>query len=161
MARALNAELLDGSQDSNFGWAFVGSGRIMLPSRCEKDNVCFNVQFGDGFGGQLKSGPADAVVNLATSDLTTIKLFSTYGGVQHWWTDSVRTNLIWGYNSVDNPNFIDPSALESTLYSAANIVWNPTNKVTLGIEYLFGNRKNVDGTSGDANRLLFSSRFIY
>lgn len=161
LARALNAELTDGSQDSNFGWAFVGSGRIMLPSRCKKDNVCFNVQFGDGFGGQLKSGPADAVVNLATSELTTIKLFSTYGGLQHWWTKSLRTNLTCGYNSVDNPGFIDGGALKSTLYSAGNLVWNPLEKVTVGFEYLYGNLKNEDGTSGEANRLLFSSRFIY
>ena len=161
LARALNAELPDGSQDSDFGWAIVGSGRVMLPLLCEKDNVCFNVQFGDGFGGQLKSGPADAVLNLATSHLTTLGVFSTYGGLQHWWTDSARTNVACGYNTVDNPGFIDGGALESTLYASANLVWNPIEKVTVGFEYLYGNRKNVDGASGEANRLLFSSRFIY
>ena len=161
LARALNAELLDGLQDSNFGWAFVGSGRIMLPSRCEKDNVCFNVQFGDGFGGQLKSGPADAVLNLATSELTKIKVFSTYGGFQHWWTESFRTNVTCGYNAADNPAFIDGGALESTLYASGNLVWNPLEKVTVGVEYLYGNLKNEDGAKGEANRLLFSARFVY
>jgi hypothetical protein len=161
LARDLRAEAPDGSEESAFGWAIVGSGRIMLPLFCEKDNLAFNVQFGDGYGGQLKSGPADAVLNLATSELTTIKLFSTYGGVQHWWTESVRTNLTCGYNSVDNPGFIDGGALKSTLYASANLVWNPLEKVTIGVEYLYGNRKNEDGVSGEANRLLFSSRFIY
>jgi len=161
LARDLRGQASDGSIDKALGWAFVGSGRVMLPLLGEKDNFCFNLEYGDGYGGQLKSGPADAVLDVTTSELTTIGVFASYGGVQHWWSDSVRSNFIWGYNSADNPIFIDPSALESTLYSAANIVWNPTNKVTLGIEYLYGNLKNVDGTSGDANRLLFSSRFIY
>jgi len=161
LARSLNAELLDGSEDSDLGWAFVGSGRVLVPLLGEKDNVCFNIQFGDGFGGQLKSGPADAVVNLTTSELTKIKLFSTYGGFQHWWTESFRTNVACGYNSADNPAFIDGGALKSTLYAAGNLVWNPLEKVTIGVEYLYGNRKNEDGVSGEANRLLLSSRFIY
>jgi hypothetical protein len=161
LARALNAEGPDGSQYSAFGWAVVGSGRVMLPLFCEKNNLAFNVQFGDGYGGQLKSGPADAVLNLATSELTTLPVFSTYGGLQLWWTDSLRTNLVCGYNSVDNPGFIDGGALKSTLYTAVNLVWNPIDKVTVGIEYLYGNRKNEDGVSGEANRILLSSRFVY
>lgn len=161
LARDLRGQAASGLIDKAFGWAFIGSGRVMLPMLGEKDNFCFNVEFGDGYGGQLKSGPADAVLNLATSELTTIGVFGSYGGVQHWWTDSVRSNVVWGYNAVDNPDFIDVSALNSTLYSSANLVWNPTKKVTLGIEFLFGNRKNVDGASGEDSRLMFSSRFIY
>ena len=161
LARALDSELPDGTQESEFGWAFVGSGRVMIPSRCQKDNVCFNIQFGDGFGGQLKSGPADAVLNLATSELTKIKVFSTYGGFQHWWTESFRTNVTCGYNAADNPAFIDGGALESTLYASGNLVWNPLEKVTVGVEYLYGNRVNEGGARGEANRLLFSARFVY
>ena len=161
LARSLDAELPVGSQESDFGWAVVGSGRVLVPLLNEKDNVCFNIQFGDGFGGQLKSGPADAVLNLATSELANIRVFSTYGGLQLWWTESFRTNISCGYNSAGNPEFIDGGALKSTLYASGNLVWDPFEKVTVGIEYLYGNRINEDGVTGEANRLLLSSRFIY
>ncbi|MGI9517107.1 MAG: DcaP family trimeric outer membrane transporter, partial [Pirellulaceae bacterium] len=161
LARDLRARALDATEDSAFGWSIVGSGRVMVPLFCHKNNIAFNVQYGDGYGGQLKSGPADGVFDPVTTDVATIPVFSTYGGYQFWWTDKMRSNLVYGYNSADNPDFIVGGALSSTLYSAANLVWNPTEKVTVGIEYLYGNRINQDDAKGTANRILLSTRFVY
>ena len=161
LTRDLRAEGTTGSTVSALGWAIAGSGKVKLPFLGAKDNFKFSVQYGDGYGAQIKSGPADAAFNPVSSKLETIGVFSTYGGLQHWWSGSLRSNLVVGYLKANNPRFIDGGELESTAYGAADLIWNPLENITLGIEYLRGNRENKDGESGTANRFLFSSRFDF
>jgi hypothetical protein len=150
-----------GTEGSTLGWAVGGSGKVNLPFLGAKDNFKFGVQYGEGYGGQLKSGPADALFDPVSLDLENIGVFSAYGGLQHWWTDTIRSNAVFGYVNADNPSFIGGDALENTSYFAANLVWNPWKSVTLGMEYLRGRRENVDGASGDANRIVFSSKWDF
>ncbi len=63
--------------------------------------------------------------------------------------------------NADNPGFIDGDGLENTSYFAAHLVWNPWASVTVGVEYLRGRRENADGASGNANRILFSSKYDF
>jgi len=161
LLRDLRAEGPNGSKDSTLGWAIAGSGKLGLPFLGPRDSFKLAVQYGEGYGAQIKSGPDDAAFNLGSSELETIGVFSTYAGLQHWWANSVRSNLVYGYLDADNPGFIDGDELENTTYLAANLVWNPYKKITLGFEYLWGRRENKDGASGNNNRFLFSSRFDY
>lgn len=173
LARDLRARGETGKVNEMFGWAIAGSGKINLPVLDERDSLKFGVQYGEGYGGQIKSGPADAIFNPATSKMSIVPVFSTYGGLQHWWTDAFRSNVVFGYLKADNPSFVEGDTLKSTAYFASNIVWNPfktfgfgrnsdlDEKVTLGFEYLYGYLKNQDGQSGNSHRFLFSSRVDY
>ena len=38
-------------------------------------------------------------------------------------------------------------------YVAANVFYEPIANCMVGFEYLYGNRHNIDGTSGDAHRI--------
>jgi len=119
------------------------------------------LQYGEGYGAQIKSGPNDAVFDTENSKLRTIGVFSTYGGLQHWWSNSLRSNLVYGYVDAKNPGIVGGDELENTTYAAANLIWNPYQRITLGAEYLWGQRKDKDGESGTASRFLFSSRFDF
>ncbi len=44
---------------------------------------------------------------------------------------------------------------------AANIIWNPYEMTTFGLEYLWGRRENKDGADGTGSRFLFSSKFAF
>lgn len=161
LARDLRAEGTTGSTVSAYGWTIAGSGKLKLPFLGAKDNFKFGVQYGEGYGAQIKSGPADAAFNASNNSFETIPVFSTYGGFQHWWFDSLRSNLVYGYVNADNPGFLDWDVLENTTYLAADLIWNPWKTITLGVEYLWGQRENKDGASGTNNRFLFSSRFDF
>lgn len=154
-------DMVTGWSGSTTGWHVALSGKVKFPVFDENDNFKFGVLYGDGFGGQLKSGPADAAFNPTTLELEAIGAFATYGGYQHWWMDSLRSNLVYGLVKADNPSFIPDDRLKSTYYLAGNLVWNPWKNVTIGLEYLYGNRENIDGNSGDANRFIFSTKFDY
>ncbi len=161
LARDLQAEGVDGTTDSALGWAVAASAKLDLSFLGKRDNLRLNVHYGDGYGTQVKGGPYEALFNTANSELDTIGIGSLFGGIQHFWTEEFRSNLTYGYVSADNPASAPSDALDSTTYASANFIWNPFKKLTLGVEYLWGRRENVDGASGTSNRYLFSSRFDF
>ena len=87
-----------------------------------------------------------------------IGISSIFGGIQHFWAEKFRSNLTYGYVSADNPASLSGGALDSTTYVSANFIWNPFKQLTLGVEYLWGQRENVDGNDGTSNRFIFSAR---
>ena len=161
LARDLEAQAANGATDSALGWAVSASTKLDLPFLGKRDNLKLTVHHGDGYGTQLKGGPEEAVFNTATSELDTIGISSWFGGIQHFWSDKFRSNLTYGYVSANNPASVPNDALENTTYATVNFIWNPYKKLTLGTEFLWGQRENADGASGTSNRYLFSSRLDF
>jgi len=161
LVRDLRAEDASGNEGSAVGLAVGGSTKIDLPILGPRDNFKFNIHYGDGYGTQIKGGPFEGAFNPVTSSLETIGIFGFYTGLQHFWSNRFRSNLVYGYVDPDNPEFLDDDTLESTNYAAANLIWSPFGSVTLGVEYLWGRRENKDGGAGTSNRILFSSRFDF
>lgn len=67
--------------------------------------------------------------------------------------------LVWTPNSLDNTPFQDPGDVHRTTYLAANLIWNPLERVHVGVEYLYGLRENINDAVGTAHRLQTS--FIF
>lgn len=161
LARDLGAQGVSGATDSAFGWAVAGSTKVGLPFLGAKDSFKITVHYGDGYGTQVKGGPAEGAFNPATSSLETIGIFGTYSGLQHFWSDQWRSNLVYGHVNADNPEFVPGTTYDNTHYAAADLIWNPYQSLDVGIEYLWGRRENKDGSAGTSNRYLFSSRLKF
>ena len=161
LARDLRAEGTNGSTDSALGWAVTGSATLGLPFLGPKDNFKFTLHYGDGYGTQLKGGPKEGVFNTGNSELETIGIVGSFGGIQHFWSDQFRTNLVYGFVNSDNPGFVSGDTFDNTQYAAVDLIWAPFKKTAFGAEYLWGQRENEDGASGTASRFLFSSRFDF
>jgi hypothetical protein len=159
--RAEGTEGTDGSEDSALGWAVTGSAKLGPPFLGAKDNFKFTVHYGDGYGTQLKGGPTEGAFNTVNSELETIGIFGSFGGIQHFWSDQWRSNLVYGYVNSDNPGFVSGDTFDNTNYVAADLIWNPYKRVNLGVEYLWGRRENKNGESGTSNRYIFSSRVTF
>jgi hypothetical protein len=157
IARDLRAEGNGGGTDSALGWALSGSAKTNLPFMGARDNFKFTVHTGDGYGTQLKGGPKEGVFNPSSSELETIGVFGAYGGLQHFWSDRYRSNFLFGHVEASNPDFVDGDTLKNTTYVSVNFVWSPFPTAKLGVEYLWGQRKDQDGASGTSNRFLLSS----
>jgi len=158
LVRDLQAQGVDGSTDSAVGWAIAASTKLDLPFLGKRDNLRLSIHHGEGYGTQLKGGPEEALFDTANSELDMIGISSIFGGIQHFWAEKFRSNLTYGYVSADNPASVSGEALDSTTYASANFLWNPFKPLTLGVEYLWGQRKNVDGSDGTSNRFIFSAR---
>lgn len=161
LLRDLRAESASGVTDSALGWAVAASTKVGLPFLGPKDNLKLNVHYGDGYGTQLKGGPAEGAFDAPGLAFDTIEAFGVYGGVQHFWNECWRSNLVIGHMDASNPGFVSASTLDNTTYAAASLIWRPFDQVDVGFEYLWGEREDVDGNSGDASRFLFSTRMTF
>jgi hypothetical protein len=164
--RDLRAEGVEGTEtagemDSTLGWAITGSGELGLPFLGAKDNFKLTLHYGDGYGTQVKGGPREAAFNPVTTELRNIGMFGGYGGIQHFWSDRWRSNLVYGFVNARNPGFVSGDALDNTEYAAVDLAWTPFDSATLSLEYLWGRRENKDGASGTSNRYLFTSKVTF
>ncbi|WP_162854695.1 DcaP family trimeric outer membrane transporter [Sphingobium estronivorans] len=120
--------------------------------------------------GSSNANPGNGAVLGPDGKLRTI---FTYGGVasyKHFWSKTLRSNLVLGYLRMNNPdkmlplNFIEE---EATLH--ANLIWSPLPQVGFGVEFIHGylglrgqtdaNRALGYGDHGVMNRLQFSAQY--
>jgi hypothetical protein len=161
LIRDLRASANNGAAETALGWGFTGSGKVGLPFMGKKDNLTFQINYGRGIGSYFDDAPPDAVFDAANSSLEPIPVFGGYTGIQHWWMSALRSTAVFGFFDVDNRSVQAGDALNSTRYVSVNLVWSPFKNVDLGVEYLWGKRKDLDAASGTHNRIQFSSRFNF
>jgi hypothetical protein len=95
-----------------------------------------------GYGGSIGAG-----INLGGGRSVNIG----YGYVEVDWDDAV--------SDLGAAAVADQS--ESNQAIMANYQWTPVKNVMMGVEYQFLKRENVDGSDGDANRILFAAQYNF
>jgi hypothetical protein len=134
-------------------WGLNFTGAILV-SRSTK--AYYQIVFGDGIG-SYRSLP-DAAPS-AANDIALLPLFGWMVGITHDWNDRLSSNFTYAENLLDNTAFQPADDVHRTTYLAANLIWNPLERVRVGIEYLYGLRENVDREVGSANRV--QAAFIF
>ncbi|MBT8365917.1 MAG: porin [Deltaproteobacteria bacterium] len=149
-----------GGDDSQLGGGATLAGVINLPILGEKDNFKGRFTYGRGLGSyENESGVPDGVMD--GDELNLLPLFAGYGALQHWWSDSWRSNAVFGWLRVYNRKGQTDTSLQRTLYSALNLVWSPIQQMDIGGEVLWGQRNNKNGADGHATRIQFSTRYVF
>jgi hypothetical protein len=71
------------------------------------------------------------------------------------WTANERVvrDFTYAENRLDNTAAQAPDDVHRTTYLAANLIWNPLERVRVGVEYLYGLREDLDRGAGSANRV--------
>ena len=141
---------------STAGFGVHFSGRIPAPWR-RPDNVKFATAAGIGIGRYITDlgtlGGQDAVYDPVTNTLHALPVYSTYGGYEHWWTETLRSTATFGLVFVNNLDIQAADALRMTARSSVNIAWSPVKRADLIAEFLFGRRENKDGEDGRAGQV--------
>jgi len=141
---------------STLGGGVHYSGRITSPLQKDRDRILFALSGGWGIGRYITDlgavGGQDAVYDPATNTLQALPVLSGYVGYEHWWIPTLRSTATWGTVYVDNLDFQAPDSYKRTHRLAANLVFSPTSRADLGLEYIFGTRTNKDGQSAYANQ---------
>ncbi len=161
IGRDLRGEDLTGGTDSTFGWGAQLAGIIKLPMLADKDNLKFQMVYGKGIGSYNNDGGFDDAIFNAGGDLETIDSFQGFGAYQHWWTTNLRSNAVFGWVNVDNISEQSADSLDRTLYAAGNLVWSPLKQVDVGMEYLWGQRRNMNGDDGNSSRIQFTAKYLF
>jgi hypothetical protein len=153
-----------GMQDSAFGWGLLAG--LWAPTFGD-DSLNASFIYGEGVGRYVFGGISDALVTSFVPGLTPkVEPITTWGwhvGYQHWWTDSLASNAVfgWVHNDIDVTKAFGPGARgvanfrtnENIQSLHANILWYPADPVTIGLEYIFGARDALNGQYATASRL--------
>lgn len=135
-----------------------------------KDNVLLRYVIGKGVGRYVSMTSYEgAFYDAPTNQLVAPLTQGGYAGYQHWWTNSLRSNLIYGRMHVNTPTEFTFAAMNKDLQSVtANLVWSPVPRVDAGIEYIYGKRElmgveptTANNTTGYANRVQLGVKYFF
>lgn len=161
LVRDLRASFQNGPIASTVGWGAGATGHIQMPAPIQKDSINVSLTYGEGIGGVFYDGFPDAVYDPATASLNAIPTLGWYASYQHYWTDTLSTNIVYASLSQANLDLQAGSSVKQTQYVAANLVWTPWEQWLFGFEVLCGTRKDKNGSFGSDLRTQFTSRFTF
>lgn len=153
--------------EKKFAGGLNVSGRLSTPLFDARDNLVFQFNAGNGIGRYVNDlssiGDFDGIFNTGNGKLELFDIVAGYVSWQHWWGagSKFRSNFTIGAVGIDNPDIADGEAYKSTLRFSSNIFWAPIRRVDLGAEYLWGERKNEDGQTGDATQIQLAARYRF
>jgi hypothetical protein len=140
-------------------WAFLlGTDPVTdtNPSAWTRSRISMQGTLGNGVGRYLNdlSGQGlDAIVDPTTGRLNLVEASGWNASYEQWFSSQVLSNFTYAQVSVDPETGAAASTYDSTDYLAASLWWIPVPRLSLAIEYMWGERANFDGQSGNAERL--------
>ncbi|WP_029652339.1 DcaP family trimeric outer membrane transporter [Marinobacter daepoensis] len=158
----------DGSDDeSAFGFATFVAAKMALTDMI---TIQGTLSYTDGANSYLyRSGDnfgADSAYVDSSGDVETISGYGGSIGAGFNLGNGRSINIGYGLVEVDWDDAEDDGIAvanqsESNQAVMANYKWTPLKNVMMGVEYQFLKRENVDGTDGNANRILFAAQYNF
>ena len=159
---------------STTGWGVTTSGKHPMSWWSEDDFFVWQLTYGKGVGRYINDlatvGGGDAVIN-PIGQIAALPVFSGYASYRHlwakdkWffksWTGRMRSNFTVSWVNIDNYIYQDDKDYNSTLRVSANLIYMPADNIVMGVELLWGERKNKDESKGDAMQLQLGIRYDF
>ncbi|MBJ6124901.1 porin [Microvirga splendida] len=134
--------------DSKLGWAMSGMFNVNLPMLGEGDALWLAATYADGALGYLGFDP-DISVGIASGtvldayigpdgEIETGRGWSLAGGLNHYWTPTIRQSLFGSYARVEYGTAA-PSADFTEWRVGSNVIWSPVAGLDIGVEALYSN----------------------
>jgi hypothetical protein len=158
IARQIRGSASNGPIENDTGYGLSVSGMIALPYLAKGDNLTFQGTWGSGIGSYFDDAPPDAVFDPAASEQKLIPVWGGFVGLQHFWIEEVSSTLTGGYVNADNRGIQADDAFHTSVYASGNLIYTPFSSTAVGIEYLFGKRRDKDGADGTDSRVIVGSQ---
>lgn len=142
------------------GFGVGVSGTLKLGAA---DTVLYQINYGKGAGRYIQDANPAAAYKPTPAELSAQKSVGGFVGVQHVWAGSARSTLVYSATSNDNEAGFGPidELNKSTSEVHVNLIYSPYKKVDVGIEYIWGERKQEDGQKGEMSRLQGAVKFSF
>ncbi|MGO3719867.1 MAG: DcaP family trimeric outer membrane transporter [Mesonia hippocampi] len=121
----------------------------------QKDKLSFMAVGGAGIGYYINdlSGAGLDAVSLTENSLDAIQAAGGYVAYQHWWTQSLNSNVVGSFAVLESNNQLPSDTFKSSKYIEINTIARLIKNLNIGIAYLYGNHTLQNDESGDASRL--------
>ena len=148
--RRLEADT-DTGEDEASAWGLQGSGSISLT---DKDRFVGGYVYGEGVGRYLLGiSPSSAGLITPDDDLKLRDNKGGYIGHARSWNDKWRCNIAVGYGEADNIDGQPDDAFNKSTFALGNVIYQFNEHLSIGLEYIYGERENNDGSDIDNQRV--------
>lgn len=89
----------------------------------------------------------------SSGNLTALPYFGVMIGYTHHWSASFRSTVTSGYLDLGNAASQGPLAYHQTYYGSANLVYQIRQRLSVGLECLYGKKEVQSGDTGDVFRV--------
>lgn len=143
--------------DTAFGWGVnLGGGlNVRLPwMRTGQDLLLAQGTYGAGigrYGNDTSFSATDAVFN-SRGQLVPLPYYGAFVGYTHRWLPDWRSTATYGWVKLDGPPTQSATAYRQTQYASVNLVWQLRERLSVGVEALYGDNQQQSRSSGDAFR---------
>jgi hypothetical protein len=160
LVRQVRFEASDGSLDvDTTGWGLNLSGKTPLGSSTA---LMGQIAYGSGIGRYVESlggQNADAVLR-PDGSLEALDVWAAVIGLEQKWTDRWSSSLAGAYTDLEN----DPAQAETAIHQTASVHGNlvyTAGPFLGGVELMWGERENNDGSTGDAFRVQTTIKYSF
>jgi hypothetical protein len=148
-------------------WALLnGSNPVRKdnPNGLERSRILLMYNFGWGIGRYIQDTAGlglDGQVDPATGAFDTVYAVGWSASYEHWFTERWLANVTYSPTQTTSNAGQPGTTYDSAQYLAASLWWIPITRMSIGIEYVWGERENLDGQRGQARRVnaLFQYNF--
>ncbi len=138
-----------------WGGALSLAGRIEIGAL---DNVRFMFNHGNTLARYSTLGAyADGIVE-AEGNLQLNTIHSSMVAYQHFWTPQWRSSLGLSHSRASLPTAAVDDLTRASRSAHANLIWAPTPRASVGLEYLYAERELQDGRGGELSRFQVTIR---
>jgi hypothetical protein len=146
----LRTDTLVGTEypDSELGWSVSAQGHVNLPMLGAGDALWLAATYADGalgylgFDSEIGAGStARGVVDafIVDGDIETGRGWSIAGGLNHFWTPTVRQAVFGSYARVEYGSDVAPGFDFTEWRAGTNVIWSPVSGLDIGVEALYAN----------------------
>jgi hypothetical protein len=128
----------------------------------EKDNLKFGAQYGDGFVHYYSSfvGGLDGFI-ADNGDIEATGILALHLDYQHWWTDRLRSTIMYSFFDLDSPDLADGLSYSDGERYTVNLFWDPIKSVSFGWELNYQTIETANGADGSGLRFEMVGRFFF
>jgi len=147
-------------KDSQLGWGIDVTSGIKV---AKKDQVLVGVVYGHGIASYMNDGGTDLAPGgtLASPNATAVPLFGISAYYDRYWSDRFSSSFGYSQTHVDNTSGQLGDAFKSGQYASANFLYYPTTNMFIGLEGLWGERKDNGGATGIDRRTQISFHYNF
>ena len=145
--------LAEGDNKFAFGWASQLSGMITFSPHWK---LYYQTAYGKGYADYLNDlggSGYDLIPDGDTGNLEAPYALGLVGGIQYNIHKNLFLSASFSQCRLYSDNNLKGSDYRYGQYVAANVFYEPVDNCMVGFEFLYGNRHNIDGTSGNAHRI--------
>ena len=151
------------------GWGVNLSSSV---NTWRKDKLQMSAVYGEGIASYMNDGGMDLgpharlVPNgnlppIVVLGPEAVPLFGLMVYYDHYWSDQFSTSLGYSQTKVDNLNFQTGDTFNRGQYASVNLLYTPIPQLLIGGEFLWGERKDKNGATGDDSRIQLSVKYSF